>query len=333
MLKRLAVLGLYGALATVSFLVAQTSPLSPPRQGIAKEGSGGSAQKPGQPSQDQQPANSPPKVANPYPSSANGETKKDDENIEIQRRIANFTAWLVVVGGAQAIALLLTLFVIKRQATLMEVHAEHLSGLASAATDNASAIARQADLMEQQTTVLRDSVAAANASAKAANDQIEMVRQQERARIHVTPLDFEMIEPTEPNKIMIEFVNIGPTNAFDVRVEAGAKVTVEGFKPEQGEYTDLAVPTLFKPDKTESSWIVCDFPERWQSEVDNDRVRITVELIGQVKYRDVFDTVHTDDFAYRMNVYGIECLPRNFIQLKLMRKWHPFDLRPGEWEF
>ena len=194
-------------------------------------------------------------------------------------------------------------------------------------------IQTQAGYMERQTKILEDSVAAAKTSARAANDQIEMMKQKEQARIQTIPLDFDAVDPSEPSKIMIEFVNVGPTNAFDVRVEAGAKVTVEGFKPEQGEYTDLALPALFKPDRTESSWVVFDFPRRWQNEVIDDRVRITLEVMGQVKYRDVFDAVHTDDFAYRMNVYGIERLPRDFIGLKLMRKWHPFDLHPGDLEF
>jgi hypothetical protein len=187
--------------------------------------------------------------------------------------------------------------------------------------------------MAIQTGILKVSVTAAKDSAKAANDQIEMMKGKERARIQVTPLDFDTVILDEPNQIMIEFVNIGPTNAFDVRVEAGGKVTVDGLKPEQGEYTDLAIPTLLRPDKAESSWVVCDLPQRWQNEVVNDRAKITFELVGQIKYRDVFDTVHIEDFSYQMNVYGIENMPRNFVRLKLMRKWHPFDLHPGEWEF
>ncbi|MHB1744791.1 MAG: hypothetical protein ACYCPO_14175 [Acidobacteriaceae bacterium] len=195
------------------------------------------------------------------------------------------------------------------------------------------AIREQKTEMAIQTGILKISVAAAKDSAKAANDQIEMMKGKERARIQIIPLNFEVIEPTEPNKIMIEFVNIEPTNAFDVRVEAGGKITVDGLNPEQGEYTDLAIPTLLRPDKPESSWVVCDFPQRWQNQIVDDRARITVELIGKIKYRDVFDAIQIDDFSYRMNVYGIENMPRNFVRLKLMREWHPFDPHPGDWEF
>ena len=194
-------------------------------------------------------------------------------------------------------------------------------------------MSRQADLMSSNNEVALVSANAAKDSAKAANDQIKMMKEKERARIQVTPLDFDAVDPTEPNKIMIEFVNIGPTNAFDVRVEAGAKVTVDGLKPEQGEYTDLAVPTLLKPEKAESSWVVWDFPRRWRDEVVDDRAKIIFEVVGQIKYRDVFDTTHIEDFFYRMNVYGIEDMPHNSVKLKLMRKWHPFDLHPGEWKF
>jgi len=194
-------------------------------------------------------------------------------------------------------------------------------------------MSRQADLMEKNNEVGLAAANAAQESAKAANDQIEMMKEKERARLQVTPLDFDAVDPAEPNKIMIEFVNIGPTNAFDVRVEAGAKVTVDGLKPEQGEYTDLAVPTMLKPEKAESSWVVWDFPRRWRDEVVDDRAKMIFEVVGQIKYRDVFETTHIEDFSYRMNVYGIEDMPRNSVKLKLMRKWHPFDLHPGEWEF
>jgi hypothetical protein len=221
--------------------------------------------------------------------------------------------------GATTWALFLTLIVIAWQSTETR--------------DAAKAALLQVGFMERQTKILEDSVAAAKDSAKAAKDQIQLVMEKERARVEVAPLDFDAVELTEPNKIMIEFTNIGPTSAFNVRVEAGARVIVEGFKPEQGEYTDLALPTLLKPDKPESSWVVWDFPRRWQKDVAGDKVRIDFEVTGQIKYRDIFDTVHTEDFSYRMNVYGIEAVPRNFIQLKVMRKWYPFDLHPGDWEF
>jgi hypothetical protein len=219
---------------------------------------------------------------------------------------------LVIVGIGGIVVAVCTLLYIKRQVKVMK---------------------SQAAQMEKQTAILADSVTAAKDSAKAAKDQIQLIMDKECARIQVTPLDLEVIELTEPNKIMIEFVNIGPTNAFDVRVEAGGKVTVDGLEPEQGECTDLAIPTLLRPDKTESSWVVCDFPQRWQSQVVDDRARITVELIGQIKYRDVFDVIHIENFSYRMNVYEIENMSRNFVRLKPMRKWHPFDLHPGAWEF
>jgi hypothetical protein len=160
-----------------------------------------------------------------------------------------------------------------------------------------------------------------------------MMKEKERARIQVTPLDFDAVDPTEPHKIMIEFVNIGPTNAFDVRVEAGVRVTVAWFDPVVGECTDLAIPTLLKPDKPTTSWAVCVFPPKWCDDVLYDTAKIIFEVTGQIKYTDVFDTIHTEDFSYRMNVYGIEDLPRNFIGLKIMRKWHPFLLKPNEWNF
>ena len=96
-------------------------------------------------------------------------------------------------------------------------------------------IRRQTDLMNRNNAVALASAKAALESAKTANDQIRMMKNKERARIQVTPLPFEVIFPDEPNQIMLELVNIGPTIAFDVRVEAGARIAVTGLETEQGE--------------------------------------------------------------------------------------------------
>lgn len=191
----------------------------------------------------------------------------------------------------------------------------------------------QAKYMERQTKILEDSVAVAKDSVKAATDQIAMTQEKERARFHIMPAEFQAVERNQPAQLGMYFVNIGSTSAFDVRVEAGGRIAVDGLETEQGEYTDLAVATLVKPEGREESWVVCDFPEQWERQVVNGRLVVTFDLIGRIKYRDIFDAVHIEDFAFRMNVHGIETMPRNLIGLKIMREWHPFLPKPTEWEF
>jgi hypothetical protein len=70
-------------------------------------------------------------------------TQQSADDVEIQRKLANFTKYLVWVGGIQAVNLAGTLLLIKRQANLMKTHAEHFEKLAGAT-------ASQADLMDKQ---------------------------------------------------------------------------------------------------------------------------------------------------------------------------------------
>src|SRR5208283_1899320 len=49
-----------------------------------------------------------------------------------------------------------------------------------------------------ETKILEGSVAAAKDSAEAAKDQIQLVMEKERPRIQITPLDFEIVDATEP---------------------------------------------------------------------------------------------------------------------------------------
>jgi len=74
------------------------------------------------------------------------QTPKPSEDLEIQRKLAKFTKWLVIVGALQFAALIIqaiafwyTLGAVRSQANLMGIHAEHLDKLAAAAKENAEA--------------------------------------------------------------------------------------------------------------------------------------------------------------------------------------------------
>jgi hypothetical protein len=331
MLKRLAVFAMCVPLAAVGILAGQDTQKGTPKEGIAKANSGqGGTEQPHTQGSKQAPPNAVTIADHPAATTCDEACQQGRENLKIQGELALFTGLLVavgilefVVGAFQVLLLGFTWKTVRNQLKEMK---------------------RQADSMETQAQDARESNAeatrialatakAAQTSANAAKDQIEMMKEKERARIQVIPLSFELVNPNEPEQIAIDFVNIGPTSAFNARVDAGARVLMEGFETQQGEYTDLAIPTLLKPDKTESSWVVWEFPRRWMDEVVDAKVKIIFELIGQIKYRDIFGTNYTEDFSYRMNVYGFEILPNGFIRLKLMRNWHPFEPRPGDWEF
>ena len=170
---------------------------------------------------------------------------------------------------------------------------------------------------------------AALESAKAANAQIKMMKDKERARIQIKPANLDTVDADEPNNIALDFLNIGPTNAYGVTVDAGGRIVVTGLDPEEGEYTDLAVSSLLKPDIPDSSWVVCRFPKNWEDEVLYAKAKIRIEVRGQIRYEDVFGDSHTEEFFFRMNVYGLSQMPNRKVKLKLMRNWH--TLPPHEW--
>lgn len=146
MLKKLAIVITFAisCLAPIRIVTAQDVPASSPKQGVAKEGGSGGSQKATHPDQNKADSSNAPAVANPNAAPGDPEKQQHEEDVRIQRKIANLTAWLVVVGGLQALALLGTLWIVKRQAEWMGVHAGHLEGLAGAASaNNVSAMREQ----------------------------------------------------------------------------------------------------------------------------------------------------------------------------------------------
>ncbi|HUA98347.1 MAG TPA: hypothetical protein VMA34_08480 [Terracidiphilus sp.] len=193
------------------------------------------------------------------------------------------------------------------------------------------AVETQGGHMERQTKILEESVAVAKASAKAANDQIEMVKDKERARLQIVPLALEPVIASEPCEIKIEFTNIGQTVAFSVRASGQASIAVpERFiKPEQGEYGDLAIQTLLKPFERSFSSVACYFPRKWEDAILYGDGKIAIVVSGQIRYDDVFDTGHIEEFSYRMDANGFEEMPDKRLRLKVSRDWFPYPPAPG----
>jgi hypothetical protein len=307
MLKTLVMLVALCPLAAVLVLAAQNVPTGAPKQGIAKKSSSGGDQKSTQSDKNQRPNCDSVSVTSPSPAATDSEKKKDDEEVQIQRKVADLTTWLVVVGALQALALVGTLFIVARQAQWMGVHAGHLSGLANAATNNASAIARQADLIEQQTSVLRDSVAAANASAKAASDNIQLLISKERARLRVEIGELNMSSGLFPVPVITKVHQDGSSDAFILDAHCSMEIT-DNKEPLRGAFSFpvSGLPQVFKHDSApieSKAYFIHVFTEE-------EIVRITrrenfVHFAGLISYRDVFERTHNLRFNRWWNITNL----------------------------
>jgi hypothetical protein len=165
-LKYLAMLATVNALAAISILAAaaQNSPTNAPEKGITESlgDTSGHPQKHAK-QEDANAQNAPSvvvQVESPYKET---ECAQQGDG-ETERQLARYTFWLVVVGVLQALALAGTLWIVRRQAKIMDrqtgimkAHGGHLENLASAADASSQntektllEIKRQADSMEAQ---------------------------------------------------------------------------------------------------------------------------------------------------------------------------------------
>ncbi len=152
-MKRLAILALFGALTTISFLPGQTAPLGAPEKRIAKADGGQDGKDHRQSQRDHQ--NTPEAVSYIQVSAnkSNGLSDKTSNDLGIQRKVEWFTGVLAFVGVLQVAALIWQAILFLR--TLR-------------------AIRRQAGQMETQTDILKASVAVAQKSADAAETSAQI---------------------------------------------------------------------------------------------------------------------------------------------------------------
>jgi hypothetical protein len=250
---------------------------------------------------------------------------------------ANVPNWvLCVVGGFAGWAAFKTLKAIKRQADLMEQQGKDARQSAADAslvaqrtldtlTKQASVMEFQAGQMVNQTLSIQSSVSAAQASADAANSQIKLMKDKERARIQVKPIDFDTVylDENKSNYMTIEFLNLGPTHALNVRAEGDGWFTVKDFDPQEFELTDLVLPPVLRPNSPETSWVPLVFEGKAGEEVRNMKAKIFIEMMGSVEYEDVFGESHKTTFHYRMFVYGWtkSAIPGGTTKMKRMGGW------------
>lgn len=121
MRKHLAIIGLFGALATIGFLEGQGTPNSAPENRITKaDQSHGGSHKADTNNADN-PARyalSSPAASHPSPNTAQNDPRKQDDELSIQRKVEWFTGILAFVSIVQSAVLVLTWLAIRRQAHL-----------------------------------------------------------------------------------------------------------------------------------------------------------------------------------------------------------------------
>jgi hypothetical protein len=125
------------------------------------------------------------------------------------------------------------------------------------------------------------------------------------------------------NEIGLEVVNVGATVALEVSIKAGARISATGLKPEEGEYLSLDIPMLLKPFEPKQSSVECYIPRKRGGQLWDADAKITIDVWGEFRYRDVFNATHNNFFSFRMNADGFDTVPDGRMTLKVRRHWYP----------
>jgi hypothetical protein len=102
MLKRLAIVGLLGALTTICLLKSQAAPLGPPKEGIAKPSGSQNGKDKTHPQDSSEPAPNP-VIISPQPTAPTCDEacQQGRQNLAIQGKLEWFTGVLAIVGVLQ----------------------------------------------------------------------------------------------------------------------------------------------------------------------------------------------------------------------------------------
>lgn len=250
MLRKLLIVAAL-ALLSIRVLAIDKTPSKSPEQRIVKESVRTRAKKSNQSDSNESTASqSLPLVAKqPTATAADPDKEQRNEDIAIQRKIANLTFWLVVVGFLQASVLAGTLVLIWRQASLMQEHATELKRLASTGEQNTRAMRRQAAIMRLQLWQMKGQAEATNKSADAALAQFKAMKSRERARVWIT-IDGDLNLGMGPFAVSVPYAvtQTGPTDGF---LDASlAKVVISDIEPgipkESGLHS-IQVPNRLPP--------------------------------------------------------------------------------------
>jgi hypothetical protein len=218
------------------------------------------------------------------------------------------------------------------QVWLLRRQEEILSGARNEIRSQAAHLSRQADLMSRQNVVTLAAARAAQESAKAANSQIKIMKDKERARIMVNVIRLETLTfGNDGNQIMIQFENIGPTQAQNVRGSGTARVIIRDFDPSDLEAylddpQDIAPQDVIRANQPPvETYVVFFIPEKWGDDLVFMERRILIELRGSVEYEDIFGDQHTTPLNYNMGIAKIVKWRGNCVaEVHPMGQWREF---------
>jgi hypothetical protein len=151
---------------------------------------------------------------------------------------------------------------------------------------------------------------AANAaleSANAANSQIQMMKDKERARLVLSPLPLVEIPIDFPwQDVQVAMMNLGATDAFNVRIMHRSEITFSEVEPERGELR-TAVVEVVRPsgDASKVALEITIFPQQWENTIIAGAKNLYVHLWGTVLYDDIFGDSHSLNFQYVFRIYQL----------------------------
>jgi hypothetical protein len=160
---------------------------------------------------------------------ANGEKKHSQDAIDIERQLAKFTGYLVLVGIVQCVILLGQGILFFQQKRIMGEHKVSLEQLAGAAADNAAAANKNAEFSRLNAVAAEQNAVAAKASADVSEKTLVLTQ---RPRIVVRAFYFS--EPT----------GVGGVYRVPKRIEAGSFCTGQ-FYIENCGGTDARIREIY----------------------------------------------------------------------------------------
>lgn len=236
---------------------------------------------------------------------------------------ANLSNWILaflgVIGGVVAV---ITLFLIKRQADIMETQANDAR---ESGAQTFAVLKEQTDNLLISAKAATVSAMAAEESSKAANAQIKMVRDKERARISVSVTANELeISPSHSfDVIPIEITNYGVTSAFGVRAKADIFGQPGDDVPYMGNFIPLSIPSVIKANSEVTRAEVILVQDIDMSGFENSPIPYFFHISGSVEYDDVFGDAHITTFRFKFKVDAAQPIAES-------RRWRVRSLR--EWK-
>ena len=291
--------------------VAQITPLSHSSKGTTKQTNSVPVQDPSAADKTKEVAQQNTGSQNPH-LIPNPDKAINGEDLRIQRKVADFTLLLVIVGLLQALALLGTLWIAMRQADLMRVHAGHLDKLADAAENNANAASLSAATIERQAGIMDSQLKTMQGQLDTTMNQLAEMEKQTRAlersvqfvvnkeRPHLSFEVGELVLTTSPFKHALEstLTNYGPTDAFIISAKDRLFVADSEIPdPDIADHLhEMSIPKIIRggsePLGVKVSPIIFQFDDAQITKIKN-RTQFA-HYLAVIKYKDVFFTDDND---------------------------------------